>query len=104
MQALGKGASSIEIGIIIGIAPFTWMVASPIVGYLVSSCRNNNVNKFFFTSIMIIMYWLQLPKLGLKFSLSFGMATVGVAYVAMGYVNPLRLLSHIISVHGTSFF
>ena len=48
MQALGKGASSIEIGIIIGIAPFTWMVASPIVGYLVSSCRNNDVTKLFF--------------------------------------------------------
>ena len=46
MQALGKGASSIEIGIIIGIAPFTWMVASPVVGYLVSSCRLSNVFYF----------------------------------------------------------
>ena len=39
-------------------------------------------------------FLLQLPKLGLKFSLSIGMATVGVAYIAMGYVNLLSKLMY----------
>ena len=93
MQALEKDASSIEIGIIIGIAPLTWTVLSPIVGYLVSSYTDSTMANVA-PPLSVTMYFTQLPKLGLKFSLSIGLATVGVAYVAMGYVGISTLLVH----------
>ena len=34
--------------------------------------------------VVVVVTLLQLPKLGLKFSLSIGTATIGVAYIAMG--------------------
>ena len=36
-QALDKGASSLEIGVIIGIASLTLTIFAPIVGYFVST-------------------------------------------------------------------
>jgi hypothetical protein len=50
LQALVKGASSVEIGIIIGIAPFAWMVASPTVGYLVSTITTFYANNQIFNN------------------------------------------------------
>ena len=79
----------------VGIAPFTWMVTSPLVGYLVSVINNMPKTNwhtaryhwllFMITMIVVVVVvvLLQLPKLGLKFSLSIGTATVGVAYIAM---------------------
>ena len=40
LQALDKGASSLEIGIIIGIASLTLTIFAPIVGYFVSTMIN----------------------------------------------------------------
>ena len=75
----------------VGIAPFTCMVTSPIVGYLVSAINNMpKTNRHTARYHWLLFYCccccfiLQLPKLGLKYSLSIGTATIGVAYVAMG--------------------
>ena len=46
MQALDKGASSLEIGIIIGITSLTLSVFAPIVGYFVSTIIINHSTIF----------------------------------------------------------